>query len=431
LLTRFASLAHLVLTAAALSLAAPAGAQPAYDLLLKGGRVIDPANGVNGERDVAIADGRIAAVEPQIGASQARQVFDVSGLYVTPGLVDLHTHLFWNTGIRSAWAGTASVRPDDFSFRNCTTTMVDAGSAGWRNFESFRYSVIDVAKTRVFALINIAGYGMISNLAEQGDFDPEAVAKLAEEHSGVVVGVKTAHYEKPDWTSVEKAVEAGEMAGIPVMVDFGHFLPERPYWRLVTEKLRPGDISTHCFRSAVPWINSEGEIYNYLHEARERGVKFDVGHGGGSFLFRNAAPAVKAGFYPDSISTDLHTSSMNAAMMDLPTLLAKFLAMGMPWEEVVRAATVNPAAQMGNSELGRLSVGAPADVAVMRIGEGEFGFRDVAGGRLEGDRRPFCEMTLLEGEVVWDWDSRTGTDYEELPPDYGTRDADHLVLPPE
>src|SRR6266478_6308460 len=232
-----------------LLLLTPAFAQ--YDLLLKGGHVIDPRNNIDGLRDVAIQAGKIAEVSATIDPSRARKIIDAGGLYITPGLVDIHTHLFHTTGIRDAWAGDNSVQPDAFSFRSGVTTMVDAGSSGWRNFETFRHTVIDRAQTRVFALINIAGLGMSTNAAEQvpSEFQPDQVARLAAKHKDIVVGVKSAHYEAPDWKSVDKAVEAGKLANIPVMVDFGFFRAERPYYLLVTEHLRPGDISTHCFRS--------------------------------------------------------------------------------------------------------------------------------------------------------------------------------------
>lgn len=411
------------------SLASEAKGQ--YDLLLKGGHVIDPRNGIDALLDVAVAGGKIAAVQAQIDPSQARQTLDVSGLYVTPGLIDLHVHVFYTGGIQGAWAGSDSVAPDAFSFRTGVTTMVDAGSAGWRNFESFRNSVIDHARTRVLAFINIAGFGMISDLVEQGDFNPEEVVRLARKHRDVVVGVKSAHYRKPDWESVDRALEAGEQAGIPIMVDFGYFLPERPFWQLVTQRLRPGDMPTHSFRAPVPWVDNQGKLYDYLRTARQRGVKFDVGHGGGSFVFRNAVPAVQQGFYPDSISTDLHTGSMNAAMMDMPTTMSKFLAMGMPWKEVVKASTWNPARQIRREDLGHLSVGSVADVAAFRFLEGNFQFRDVRDGRIQGNQRLLCELTLKDGQVVWDWNSRSGTDYQKLGPHYGIREGvDHLVLPP-
>jgi dihydroorotase len=412
-------------------LAVPAAAQQ-YDLLLKGGHVIDPRNNIDSLMDVAVTGGRIAAVASAIDASQAKQTIDVRGLYVTPGLVDIHVHLFATTGLKDAWAGDNSVLPDGFSFRTGVTTMVDAGTAGWRNFETFRHTVIDRAQTRVFAMINIAGLGMSTNAAEQvpSEFQPEQVALLAAKHKDVVVGVKSAHYEQPDWISVDRAVEAGKSAGIPVMVDFGSFRQERPYWQLVTEHLRPGDISTHCFRSAVPWVDETNKIYDYLHRARARGVKFDVGHGGGSFVFRNAAPAVTQGFYPDSISTDLHAGSMNAAMMDMTTTMSKFLALGMPLKEVILRSTWNPAQIIRHPEVGHLTVGAFADVAVMRVEKGDFAYADSNGGQLRATQRIMCELTLREGRVAWDWNARTGKDYRTLGPTYGVRPGvDVLVRP--
>lgn len=402
-----------------------------YDLVLKGGHVIDPKNGIDAQMDVAIAGNKIAAVAAGISASQAKKVVDVRGLYVTPGLVDIHTHLFFTTGAGGAWAGDESIQPDAFSFRTGVTTMADAGSAGWRGFETFRHFVIDRAKTRVFAFINISGLGMLTDAAEQekSEFQPEEVARLAKKHRDVVVGVKSAHYQKPDWTSVDRAVEAGKLAGIPVMVDFGWFLPERPYWQLVTEHLRRGDITTHCFRAPVPWVDEHGKLYAYLRQARKRGVIFDVGHGGGSFVFRNAVPAVEQGFYPDSISTDLHGGSMNAGMMDMPTTMSKFLAMGEPLAEVIRESTVNPAAEIQHPELGHLSAGAAADVAVWELRSGDFGFYDAAGGKLSGKQRLICQLTVRDGKIAWDRNARAAEDYKKLGSEYGVRDVDNVVRP--
>jgi dihydroorotase len=413
-----------------LTLATLGWAQP-YDLVLKGGHVIDPKNSVDAVMDVGVRAGRIAAVAPKLEGGN--RIFDVSGLYVTPGLVDIHTHLFTTTVIQDAWAGDNSIRPDDFSFRSGVTTMVDAGSSGWRNFEVFRLTVIERAKTRVLAMINIAGLGMLTNIVEQdpADMRPEEVARLARKHKDVVVGVKTAHYEKPDWTAVDKAIEAGKLAGLPVMVDFGYFFAERPFWRLVTERLRPGDIATHVFRGAVPWVDADEHMYDYLRRARERGVRFDVGHGSGSLVFRNAVPATAQGFYPDSISSDLHALSMNAGMMDMPTTISKFLAMGMPAKEAVSRSTWGPAQLIGHPELGHLSVGAVADVAVWNLLEGEFGFLDADGARMDATRRLICELTLKDGAVAWNWNGRGGTDWRKLPRDYGIRKGiDHIVPPP-
>jgi dihydroorotase len=409
------------------------GAQPRYELLLKGGHVIDPRNQIDAVMDVAIADGKIAAVRADINPAEARTLVDVSGLYVTPGLIDVHVHLFATTGMRGAWAGDSSVLPDGFSFRSGVTTLVDVGSSGWRNFEDFRNRVIDRAQTRVFAMLNIVGLGMMTDAPEQNvhDMDAKATAEMALKHRDVVVGIKSAHYQGPEWVSVDRAIEAGTMAKIPIMVDFGYFRVERPYYKLVTERLRPGDISTHMFRGPVPYVDENGKLLDYLKQARARGVLFDVGHGGGSFVFRNAVPAIRQGFHPDSISTDLHTGSMNGAMMDMVTTMSKILVMGVPLQEVIRESTVNPAKAIQHPELGHLSVGAEADIAVLRVMQGSFRYADGSRATFEGDRRLMCELTLKGGRVVWDWNARTGTDYRKMSKDYGIRSVDKIILPPK
>lgn len=407
--------------------------QPRYEILLKGGHVIDPGNNIDAVMDVAVGAGKIAAVRPGINPAEAGTVVDVTGLYVTPGLIDGHVHLFATTGMRDAWAGDNSVLPDGFSFRSGVTTMVDVGSSGWRNFEDFRNRVIDRSRTRVFAMLNVVGMGMVSDPIEQNvdDMDAKAAADMAAKHRDVVVGIKSAHYQGADWVSVDRAVEAGTLAKIPVMVDFGFFRVERPYYQLVTQRLRPGDISTHMFRGPVPYVGEDGKLLDYLQQARARGVLFDVGHGGGSFVFRNAAAAIERGFYPDTISTDLHTGSMNGAMMDMPTTMSKILVMGVPLKEVIRQSTENPAKAIRRPELGHLGVGAEADIAVLRLAQGSFRYMDGSRGTLEGDRRLQCEMTLKGGRVVWDWNARSGVDYRTLPNDYGIRPVDKIILPPK
>jgi len=204
-------------------------------LLLKGGRVLDPANKIDAMMDLAVDGSRIVGIAPNIRASKNAEVIDVHGCIVTPGLIDIHTHLFASANVPDAWAGDNSIYPDCFSFRTGVTTMVDAGSAGAKNFGQFRATVIDRAKTRVFSFINIAGHGMVSDAMEQESsvFDPSRTSAIAKEHGDIVVGIKSAHYWKPDWLSVDSALQAGEKSGLPIMVDFGYFRKERPYWDLV------------------------------------------------------------------------------------------------------------------------------------------------------------------------------------------------------
>lgn len=403
-----------------------------FDLVLKGGHLIDPHNGIDAPKDIGIKGKEVAAVDAELPVEGAGQVIDVSGLYVTPGLVDIHIHAYATAGHRNTWAGDNSILPDGFSFRTGVTTLVDTGSAGWRNFEDFRYRVIDRCQTRLFALVNIAGTGMTSTDHEQNpyDMDPDKTAGAARENEDVVVGIKTAHYIGPEWVSVDRTLAAAEKAATRVMIDFGYFRKERPYYQLLGEKLRPGDISTHIFRGPTPWFDAEGQVLSYLHEARAKGVVLDVGHGAGSFCFRNAVPAIAQGFYPDSISTDLHTLCMNMGMLDMATTMSKFLVMGMPLGDVVRASTINPAREIGHPELGHLSVGAVADVAVLQQMEGDFGYADSFGGRLSGHKRLFCELTVKDGEVVWDWNGRAGVDFPALGESYGIREGEYLIPPP-
>ena len=392
-----------------------ASAQPRYDLLLKGGHVLDAKNGINEVRDVAIANGRIAAVAQNIPVGAAQRTVDVKDLYVTPGLVDMHVHVFAATMDRE-YTGEFGVRPDGFTFRSGVTTVVDAGSSGWRNFEDFKRLVIDRVQTRVLAMLNIVGKGMAGRSdIEQDvfDMDAERTAEMAKQHKDMVVGIKIAHYAGPDWGPVEKAVKAGTLANVPVMVDFATFRPERPFQDLVLKKLRPGDIYTHTYLTAVPMLDGDGRLFPYLLEARKRGIIFDVGHGGGSFSFRQAVPAVKQGFMADSISTDLHVTSMNAGMKDLPNVMSKFLALGVSVQDVVARTTWHPAREIHREEFGHLTVGTAADVAVLRLVNGDFGFVDSARRRLRGTQKLVCELTLKGGRAVWDLNGLTSEDWDK------------------
>ena len=294
----------------------PVAAAFKYDLLLVGGHVIDPRNKISAVRDVAIAGGKVAEVARKIDPAQAFKVVNVKGLYVTPGLIDIHAHVYTGVGEPSSYAGANSVAPDGFTFRSGVTTVVDAGGSGWRNFPDFKQRVIDRAKTRVFSFINIVGHGMRGGRFEQdlADMEAKPTAEMALAHKGIIVGVKTAHYSGPEWAPVERAVEAGTIASIPVMVDFGRNRPERPLTELLTSKLRPGDIYTHVHSGLRKEQDESGKVSAGLWEGQKRGVFLDVGHGSGSFVWRVAVPAVKEGLVADSLSTDLHVNSMNSGM---------------------------------------------------------------------------------------------------------------------
>ena len=406
---------RLALVIAALLLSNVALAQGQYELLLKGGHVIDPRNNIDRRMDVAVTGGKIARVAETIAAGEAKQVIDVSGLYVTPGLVDIHVHVYTGPDVRAEYTGDRSVGPDGFTFRSGVTTVVDLGSSGWRNFADFKDRVIDRARTRVLAMLNIVGRGMAGGSTieqDTGDMDPEATAKVARQHPGLIVGVKTAHFTGPEWTAVDRAVKAGTLADIPVAVDFGNFNPARPFEELVTRHLRPGDWYTHMYTQRVPYFDANGKLRPYLLEARKRGVKFDVGHGGGSFSWVNAIPAIQQGFVPDSISTDLHTGSMNRGMKDMTNLMSKILNQNVPLADVIRMSTINPATQIKHPELGHLSVGSGADVAVLRVDEGRFGFLDARNARVYGTKMIVCELTLRNGNVEWDLNARAGEDWK-------------------
>lgn len=400
--------------------ASGAFAQQAYDLLLQGGHVIDAKNGISAVRDVGIKDGVIAAVAAHLDPAAALKVVNVAGLYVTPGLVDMHVHVYAGTGERASYAGDLSLYPDGFTFRNGVTTVADAGCSGWRNFEDFKDRVIDRSKTRVLAFLNIVGHGMRGAKFENDltDMESAPAAEMALRYKGLIVGIKTAHFNGPEWTPVEHAIEAGTAAHIPVMVDFGTDRPQRPLAELLTKKLRPGDIYTHCYSGLRHELDDAGKVNPGMIEGRKRGVIFDVGHGNGSFAWRIAVPAIRQGFVPDSISTDLHAGSMNSSMKDLLNVMDKFLAMGMSLDDVIGKSTWNPAREIHHEELGNLSQGSPADVAVLSLETGKFGFTDMYGANLKGTKKLICELTVRNGKVVYDLNGISRPDWEKLPKDY-------------
>ena len=402
---------------------------PRYDLLLKGGHVIDPANGIDNVRDVAVFQGKIAAVEKDIPADQAGKVVDVSKLYVTPGLIDIHYHvghggapLDWFTPEARAHALPLGI-PADIALQSGVTTIVDAGTAGAETFLQEKEEVIDRAKVRVLAFLNIVGNGMGGGLEQSLDeMDPKLCAATIAKYRDIIVGVKTAHYwtnqpwdaEHVPWAAVDRAIECATVANVPVMYDFWP-RPERTYEDLL-KKMRPGDIHTHVFAQQFPIILADGKINPALAEARARGVIFDVGHGAGSFWFRNAVPAEKQGFIPDSMSTDLHTGDFNVVSMT--NVMSKFLAMGIPLDDIVRRSTVNPAAEIHRPELGTLSVGKDADIAVLELKKGHFSYIDCGVARMDGNVKLTARMTIRAGRILYDPSGLSMVEWEKARQQY-------------
>ena len=393
---------------------------PNYDLLLKQGHVIDPGNDIDGRMDVAIADQKIARVAPDIPGDEAAQTIDVAGLYVTPGLIDIHVHVY-----HTREPETLSVIADHHSFRSGVTTMVDTGTAGAKHFLHFKRTVIDRAKTRIFAFVNIVKSGMTGPFEQDvNEMDAELAAAIVLAYPEECVGIKTAHYwvsrpfdqAHPPWAAVDRALEAADICQKPVMVDFWH-RPGRRYQDLLC-KMRPGDIHTHVYAQQFPILDDGNRPQDFLFEARERGIVFDLGHGAGSFWFRQAIPAYQGGFGPDSISTDLHIGNVNGVVHDMLTTMSKWLCMGMPLPELIYRSTVIPAGAIGRPELGHLGIGAEADIAVLQQREGQFAYVDCGQARMAGSRKLTCEMTLRAGEIVYDVAGRSAPAWEDAPESY-------------
>ena len=379
------------------------------DLLLKGGHVIDPKNNIDAILDVAISNNKIYLVAKDIAADKAKKVVNVAGLYVTPGLIDMHVHVFLGNDLDAYIAnGPTSVMPDGFTFRAGVTTVVDAGSSGWRNFPLFKKQTIDKAQTRVLALLNIVGNGMVSRFQEQdlSDMSPQMTADMITKlYPDFLVGIKSAHFWG-EFEQVDRAVEAGNLAKVPVMVDFGEHDPPNSIEALFMKHLRPGDMFTHTYsygpKQRQTVVDENGKVKPFVFEAQKRGIIFDVGHGGGAFSWRQAVPAIQQGFKPNVISSDLHTQSMNGGMKDFTNLMSKFMAMGMTLQEVIQRTTVAPAEAIHRSDLGHLSVGSEADVTVLNLKSGSFGYTDVRETKLMGSKKLEAELTIRAGKIVWD-----------------------------
>jgi len=359
------------------------------DLVLRGGRVIDPACGRDEIADVAFGDGKVSGFGRDLRAGGA-EIIDARGLLVVPGLIDLHTHVYWG--------GTSlGVDASEVARRSGTTTFVDAGSAGPGNFPGFRRHVIEASPLRIIPFLNVSFPGifafsagvMVGECADLRLLDPRECVRVVKANRDLVAGVKVRVGRNAGGASgaapLDMALEVAEETGLPVMAHLDHPPPSRLE---VLSRLRRGDILTHCFR---PFPNAPveagGRIREEVLEARRRGVIFDIGHGSGSFGFRTAEAMLAAGFLPDAISSDVHTLSINGPAFDQLVTMSKFLCLGMELVDVIRASTAAPAAAVGRTDIGRLEIGAAGDATLLEMAEGEFDYRDVLGETRKGRQR--------------------------------------------
>jgi dihydroorotase len=370
-------------------------------LILRGGRVIDPASGRDETADVAFADGKVQAVGPDLPGRGA-EIIDARGLLVVPGLIDLHTHVYWG--------GTSlGVDAADVARHSGTTTFVDAGSAGPGNFHGFRRHVIEPSPLRIIPFLNVSFPGifafsapvMVGECADIRLIDPRECVRVIEANRDVIAGAKVRVGRSAGGASgvapLDIALEVAEETGLPVMAHLDNPPPSRLE---VLSRLRRGDILTHCFR---PFPNApvlgDGRIREEVIEARQRGVIFDIGHGGGSFGFRTAEGMLASGFLPDVISSDVHTLSINGPAFDQLVTMSKFLCLGMELAEVIKASTVAPAAALGRGDLGRLESGAVGDATLLELSEGQFDYRDVLGESRSGRWRLKAKGLVVAGRT--------------------------------
>jgi dihydroorotase len=369
-----------------------------YDILLKGGTVIDPAQRINDQRDVAIADGKIAVIENDIPERNAAQTVFVTGKYVTPGLVDIHAHVY-------AGVTTWGIKADPVCTTTGTTTIVDAGSPSWVTFPGFREFISQPARTQILTYIHISGiglvYGPVGEMHELEYANPGRVAETLQKNRDITIGVKVrqggAQVGNNGVEPLKLAIQAAEIADTTVMCHIGAGVPLPDVLKL----MRPGDVITHCFQGRGDTILDEkGRVIPEAWSARADGVIFDVGHGAGSFQYETAQRAIEQGFISDVISTDLHTGNINGPVYDLQTTLSKFLHLGLSLEEVIEKSTIAAAkAIQREDELGHLKVGTVADVAVFDLIDGEFEFFDTHGTKFIGNQKLKADLTIRQGRL--------------------------------
>ena len=390
-----------------------------YDLVIKNGHIIDKKNNIDFIGDIGISNGIIKYVGKTLPNNSSRKIINAESLIVVPGLIDIHSHNFHGTIPNRYLSNSFSaLPPDGFSFRSGITTIVDVGGAGWKNFEVFKEQVIEKSKTRVLAFLNIIGLGMQGGEIEQNidDMDAMLTAEMANKYPEHIVGIKLAHFNGYNWIPVDKVTKAGELSDRPVMIDFGGSNPLMPLDSLLLHKLRPGDIFTHTYanvRGRMSIVDGNNKLHDFVKEAQNKGIIFDVGHGGGSFAFSQAIPAINQGLKPNTISTDLHTGSMNGGMKDLLNVMSKFLNMGLNLNEVITSVTWDAAKSIKKENLGNLSVGSIADITILNLREGDFGFIDTKNKKMNGTKKLECELTIKDGKIVYDLNGLASLKWDE------------------
>jgi dihydroorotase len=383
------------------------------DLLLKGGRVLDPKNSLDSKMDVAVKDGKIYRIAAEIPSSSAKKVLDVSGMLVSPGLINIHTHVY--AGSKPGFAdGQSSQLPDAFAPRSGITTVVDAGTTGWRTFPDFKSKVVDPSLTRVLAFINIFETGFSAGSAIEPDLntlDVQMTVDAIKKYPEFIVGTRIGHYKGKSWIPFDKASEAAKIADKPLFVEC-----HMPEYSLEDQlkRMRSGDIITHSFENVserMPIVDEQGKLRAFVLEAQNRGVLFDVGHGGVGFWFNQAIPALKQGLLPNSFGTDEHRTSMNAGMKNMLNVMSKYLTIGMSIPDIIASGSWKPAKSIKREDLGNLSVGSVADIAVLSILNGKYGYVDSGGNRIEGNQKFEAELTVRAGRIIWDLNGLAATPY--------------------
>ena len=373
-----------------------------FDLILTGGHLIDPSQNIDGKLDIGFLNGKVQKVQKDLNSKHAKKVINVSNYIVTPGLVDLHTHVYWG--------GTSlGIDADEYCRKSAVTTSVDTGSAGPGNFAGFRTHVIEKSESNILAYLHISHAGifafsdrvMVGESQNMSLMDPKTAVEVIEKNRDYIVGIKVRLGKLTSGANgivpLNFAKEVSEKTNLPIMV---HIDEAPPSYSEILDQMKKSDILTHCFRpSPNSPINAKKEVLLAVKRARERGVLFDIGHGMGSFSFKVAKSMLDANFYPDTISSDIHAMCIDGPAHDLVTTLSKFLNLGMPFYDIIKSCTLNASIALNRPKIGNLKVGSNADVSILSIETGKFNFFDTQKQKLVGKKRIVPKGVVLNGKL--------------------------------